>query len=169
MSMYTRHFSLADDLISHLETTVPAADQFGRARFSGYVTVSAVTVLELSVKEIFCEFSQRRHVTLGFFVAAFFERINGRVRIKDIRADYLKPFGGPYLRRFDRHLAFASRRALLTEKADIQTSYENLVTWRNEFAHEGRLSGTASFDDIVSAYRRSKRVLACLHASLSRD
>lgn len=167
--MYTKNFHLADDLIEHLSASVAPEDRFGRARFAGYVAVSAVTVLELSVKQIFCDFASRRHVTLGFFVASFFERINGRVRISNLRKDYLMPFGGAYLRRFDRHLAFASRRILRLKRNDVRASYENLITWRNEFAHGGKVSSNATFDDVVSSYEVSKTVLACLDACLARD
>lgn len=168
-SVYTDHYKLADDLIAHLTVTIPPTDFAGRARFTGYVSVSAITVFELSVKEIICDFAQRKHVTLGHFVASHFDRINGRVRLRNIQDDYLKPLGGPYLRRFKRHLGFAESALRRASRADLRSAYENLVTWRNDFAHEGRLPATATFGEVTQSYEYGKRVLACLHASLARD
>ena len=51
---YTSHFVIADDMINHLNSIVGGTtDPFMSSRYVGFVSVSAVTVYELALKEIF--------------------------------------------------------------------------------------------------------------------
>lgn len=50
---YDSHFILADDMINHLNSIVGGTtDPFMSSRYVGFVSVSAVTVYELALKEI---------------------------------------------------------------------------------------------------------------------
>lgn len=166
---YERHFTLADELIAHLESSIDPGNSREFSRYTGFVAVSAVTVYELSIKTIISDFAVARHHLLAAFVDRYFERINGRVRIESIKKDYLSKFGDWYVDRFKRHLRSCSRKILLRERRDLSSSYENVVTWRNEFAHEGRLPATATFEEVRDAYSTGKGVIHCVSAALGRD
>lgn len=63
---YQDHFKLADDIISHVDTVIhEIADPFISSRYIGFISVSAVTVYELAIKEIFCDFATQEHEVLG--------------------------------------------------------------------------------------------------------
>lgn len=82
---YVDHFRLADDLLAHLRTVVSGIqDPFLASRYTGFFAIAGVTVYELAIKEIFCEFGARKHKVLGHFTRTYFERVNGRIRYKSL-------------------------------------------------------------------------------------
>jgi hypothetical protein len=114
---YTDHFKLADDLIAHLDTIVPTiTDPFIISRYIGLAAVAAVTSYELAVREIYCEFAERKHVVLGTFTRSFFERLNGRIRITHIRDDYSLRFGTKYKTRIQKRINDMEQRTLRTRR-----------------------------------------------------
>ena len=166
---YEDHFKHADDVVAHLNTIVPAiSDPWLQSKYTGFVAVVAVTVYELAIKEIFIEFARRKHKVLGHFTESFFDRINGRIKIKNIREDYIKKFGDKYDSRFQRKLDNAIKLYMQINHRDIRSSYSNLIIWRNNFSHEGRLSSTATYSEAIQAYEDGKEVLHCLAASMTR-
>ena len=103
---YLDHFRLADDLLMHLQPTVASIqDPFIVSRYTGFITVAGVTVYELAIKEIFCEFGARKHKVLGTFTSAFFDRINGQIQYKTLHENYIRRFGERYVARLKETLA----------------------------------------------------------------
>ena len=160
---YADHFRLTDDLIVHLDTTVGASgNAFIEARYTGFLAVSAVTVYELAIKTIFQEFAERKHRILANFTSVYFDRINGRIRVNAIKSDYLKKYGPEYVDAFALKLDEVEKAFLKSDAVSTTTSYENVITWRNEFAHEGRVPSTATYGEVKAAYSHGKRVIECL-------
>lgn len=166
---YIDHFRHADDVIVHLNGIVPGlADPLLRVKYTGFVTVAAVTVYELAIKDIFCEFGRRKHKVLGKFTESHFERINGRVTLDNIRKDYCARFGEVYAERFKKRLDASVQAYLRTNRRDLRSSYSNLVIWRNAFAHEGNVPATATYAEVVQAYEEGKEVIHALASSMTR-
>lgn len=166
---YAIHFRHADDIISHLNSTVPnIQDPLVRIKYVGFVSVAAITVYELAVKDIFIKFARNKHKVLGSFTENYFDRINGRIKIKVMQDDYIKKFGDKYNERFKRKLDEAARTYLLANRRDIKNSYANLITWRNDFAHEGKLNSNTTYNEVVQAYQDGKEVIHCLAAAMTR-
>ena len=166
---YEDHFQLADDYISHLDVVIgPIADPFIKSRYTGFLAVSAVTVYELALKQIFSEFAQGKHKVLASFTNAYFARINGRIKVSAIRTDYIIKYGDKYLKRFDKKLDARERDILQSDSASVRSSYANIITWRNGFAHEGIVPATATYDEVKKAYKYGKHVIHCLAESMRR-
>lgn len=166
---YFDHFRHADDVIAHLNIVVPGlTDPLLQVKYTGFVTIAAVTVYELAIKKIFCDFGQRKHKVLGTFTENHFERINGRVTLDNIRKDYCSRFGDVYLKRFKNRLDTAAKTYLSTHKRDLKNSYSNLIVWRNAFVHEGSVPSTATYAEAVQAYEDGKAVIHALAASMTR-
>lgn len=166
---YTDHFEHANSVVTHLNGIVPnITDPLLRAKYLGFVSVVAVTVYELAIKTIFIEFAKRKHKVFGNFTESYFDRINGRIKIKIIKDEYVKRFGTKYLSRFQKYLDTKTNEYFQTHHRDIKNSYTNLITWRNDFAHEGRINTTATYNEVVQAYEDGKEVIHCLAASMKR-
>jgi hypothetical protein len=166
---YTDHFTHADDVVKHLNGVVPILpDPLLRMKYVGFVTVAAITVYELAIKEIFIEFARKKHKVLGQFTESYFDRINGRIKIKIIQEDYISKFGRKYVDRFQTKLLEESNRLLAAHKRDLRSSYANLILWRNDFAHEGRLAANATYSEVVTAYEDGKLVIKCLAEAMVR-
>jgi RiboL-PSP-HEPN len=163
------HFKLADDLIAHLNPHVAAlANPFLASRYTGFVSVAALTVYEPAIKEIFCSFGDTKHAVLGNFTRRYFDRINGRVKYRILHEEYVACFGERYVRRFKDKIQTREKQSLTTRRKSVLTSYDNIITWRNQFAHEGQLPTSATYTEAVEAYELGKEVIECLASSMRR-
>ena len=98
---YEDRFIPADDLIAHLDTVFTGvADPLLQSKYVGFLSVSAVTVYELAIKDILINFSQKKHNVFGSFTAETCARLNGRIKKDDLEKDFIKKFGVKYLSRF---------------------------------------------------------------------
>ncbi|WP_163560949.1 HEPN domain-containing protein [Halomonas sp. NO4] len=166
---YANHFRHADDVISHLNTVMPdIPDPLLKAKYVGFVSVAAVTVYEQAVKEIFIDFAKRKHKVLGNFTESYFSRINGKIKIKVIHDEYISRFGEKYQKRFKKNLQSVSRSHLQLYRRDMKSSYTNMITWRNDFAHEGKMNSTTTYGEVVQAYEDGKEVIHCLARTMTR-
>lgn len=165
---YTKQFAHADDIVNHLNTVVPALnDPLLEAKYVGFVAIAAITVYELAIRDVFVEFSSKKHKVFGTFTEAYFGRINGRIRMGEIR-DNIKRFGDKYLKRFNRKMDATSNKYLKVNKRDLVTSYSNLITWRHDFAHQGTIKTNATYSEVIQAYEDGKEVIRCLAESMNR-
>lgn len=165
---YIDHYRLVDDLLPHLDASVPAlADPFLASRYTGLLALSSATVLELCVKEILITHADAISPVFGNYVAKSYERLNGRIKIRAIKEEHLAKFGEKYISYFSR-LAKSADTAYVrsTGRSPIQ-SWNNLITWRHGFAHEGVVPVNATYTEAKQAYLDSKIVVNCLARTLS--
>ncbi len=166
---YQQHYRLADDMIQHLNTVINGInDPFISSRYVGFVTVAAVTVFELALKDIFIEFAVNKNRVFGTFTEGHFDKINGRIRNENIKNDYIKKFGIKYLDRYNKKLEQLETETLRLERVSIKTSYQNLITWRNEFAHAGQIPTNVTYFEAVQAYERGKKLIKCVADTMNR-
>jgi len=166
---YSFHFKHADDVVAHLNRLVPSlTDPFLKSKYAGFVSVAAVTVYEMAIKEIFICFARKKHKVLGNFTESYFDRINGRIKLKVLKDDYIPRFGKKYKDRFCKHLDQRVREYLIANGRDITTSYGNLIVWRNAFAHQGSVPSSVTFEEVVQAYKDGKEVIHCLAKCMTR-
>ena len=123
---YSDHFRLADDYIAHLDVVLGSiTDPVFQSRHTGFLAVSAVTVYELAVKTIFREFARGKHKVLANFTEAYFDQINGKIKLSILREDYIKKFGEKYVKRFDKKLELKENEILRTHGGSVKSSYGN--------------------------------------------
>jgi len=160
---YDDHYHLADGVIDHLDTVMAGiSDPFIQSRYVGFVAVTAVTVYELAIKDIFCDFGEKTHRVLGLFTRSYFDRINGKIKIANIKEDYLKKFGDNYVAEFKAKLDVVEKQWLVTQKTSVSSSYNNIIEWRNEFAHGGKVPIYVTYSDVTKSYQLGKEVIKSL-------
>jgi hypothetical protein len=166
---YVDHFQHADDIVAHLNTIMPTVtNPLLSAKYVGFVAVASVTVYEVAIKDIFITFAKDKHKVLGAFTESFFNRINGKISIDVIKNDYIKRFGKKYLDKFEKKLSAETITYLRANGRDIKSSYSNLITWRNDFAHAGKMNTTSTYAEVVQAYEDGKEVIRCLAETMVR-
>lgn len=169
MMSYIHHYTLADPIVGHLNSVVPEmTDPFIITRYIGLVSVAAVTVYELCIKEIFCGFGHKKHKVFGTYVNKSFERINGRIKLSNITEDYLPRFGDIYIKRFKKKLEKAEKTTIRQKHKSIRGSYGNIIVWRNQFAHEGDFPSTVTYQEAVESYQLGKEVIRILAETMRR-
>ena len=160
---YENHFRLTDDLILHLNEVVASiADPFIATRYVGFVAIAGTTVYELAIRDILVEFSEEQHEIFGRFVNKSFEKLNGRIKTSEIRGKYLPQFGDKYVKRYNRIEKWIERSVLRKRGVSVLAAYNNLIEWRNQFAHQGNIPSTPSYPEVVDTYEIGKAVIHCL-------
>ncbi|MDE0040679.1 MAG: hypothetical protein OXT74_01475, partial [Candidatus Poribacteria bacterium] len=87
---YSDNFLHADEVVYHLNGVVPnISDSTLRGKYVGFIAVASVTVYELAIRDIFIEFSRKKHRVFGHYIEEEFRRINGRIMLNDIKKRYL--------------------------------------------------------------------------------
>lgn len=165
---YTTYFTPADQTIGHLGTLVAGLDPLLQMQYSGFAAVSAVTVYELAIKEIFREFAGNKNKVFGYFVDSHFKRINGRIALSDLKNEHLPRFGDKYLKKFESLLSSEEIKYLRTHHQSVKSSYGNLVAWRHGFAHQGQVPPNATFTEVQRSYDCGKKVIDALAQALVR-
>ncbi len=167
--LYSDHFQLADDYFSHLDTVISGiSDPFIKAKYTGFAAVSGVTVYELALKEIFINFAHRKHKVLENFTLSYFDKINGRITRQNIEEDYLPKFGEKYLKRYKKLTQKKEKEILISERTSIKWCYGNIIAWRNEFVHEGRIPANATYEEVFKSFQCGKHMLHCLSQAMTR-
>lgn len=167
--MYADRFALADDYISHLDGMMASiADPFIQSRYLGFIAISAVTVYELAIKDIFIDFAERKHSVLGNIARTKFEQINGRIKLPSLRTEHIRPFGDKYVRRFDRKLEEKERESLIAGLGSLKSAYGNIISWRHTFVHNGEAPTTTTYNEVKRAYQTGTGVLHVLYETMVR-
>ncbi len=166
---YNNHFKLTDDLINHLDSVIGnLSDPFISSQYVGFVSVAGTTVYELAIKEIFMTFSEKKHKVFGNFISSYFKRLNGRIKTNDIRNEYLPRFGAKYVNRYRKLEEQIEHQFIQNQRVSVLSSYNNLIEWRNQFAHSGRIPTTPSYPEVKMAYNVGKEIIHCLARTLNR-
>ena len=167
--MYTDRFSLADDYILHLDDMMAGiGDPFIQSRYLGFIAISAVTVYELAIKDIFYDFADRKHSVLGNTTRSKFEQINGRIKIQSLKSEHIGPFGHKYVKRFEKKLEVAEKESLQNHAGSIKSAYGNIISWRHTFVHSGQAPTTTTYDEVKRAYQTGRGVLHVLNETMQR-
>ena len=166
---YERNFSMADQVVLHLGTVVDQIqDPLLASKYVGFVAISAVTVYELAIKDIFISFCEKKHNVFGAFARSHFGRINGRIASKYITSEYLPRFGEKYKKRFCKKRDMLEKQFLRSDRVSILSSYNNVVNLRNQFAHEGVIPSTMTFEEMTRSYKFGKHIIHCLASTMIR-
>lgn len=164
---YQDRFNSTDELIQHLDTIVPSLTvPFLQGHYSGFLAVAGITVYELAIKDIFYAFADKKHKVLGAATRNRFERLNGQIKLGDLKARQITFFGEKYIKRFQKELEITERKILLSDKVSIQSMYGNLVIWRHSFAHKSSIPAT--YEEVKIAYEYGKEVISCLDSAMVR-
>lgn len=164
---YADRFTATDNLITHLQPIIgPINDAAILANYAGFLSVSAITVYELAIKDIFTEFAQRKHSVFGNFTEKHFARISGHIFIRDITGKHIELFGSKYRTKFSSLLTSQELLELAASGTSITNSYGNLVQCRHDFVHKG--VPTLTVNEVMSTYEHGKKVLHCLDGAMRR-
>jgi hypothetical protein len=167
--LYTDRFALVEDYLAHVDPVMATiADPFVEARYTGFIATSAVTAYELAIKDIFYAFADKKHLVLGEVTRARFFRLNGKIKLDDLKKDHVKMFGMKYLARFKKNLEIVENEYIVKFGKSPKSAYDNVIVWRHQFVHEGTLPNTTNYAEIKDQYAAGKEVIHCLFKSMVR-
>lgn len=162
-------FTASDTVLAHLTEYVGGIDDnYLKSRYTGFVAVTAVTSYEVNIRNKIFDFCRKKHKVFGDFSEAQFEKTNAKVKLAHLKDEYLKRFGGKYLKSFQKRVDLVEKEYLAEKGISLKNSYHNLITWRNDFVHEGVLPAYATYDDAREAYEAGKKIVSAFFDSLHR-
>lgn len=153
------HFKKIDELILEINTLVPSGPyrtvQF-RADLAGLLVVAMAATYETCVKEILYEHANKKHSSFGEFALRNYKKLNSRVQVRDLR-NYCDTFNPHIKDRFK--LLLSERKSKLLERTgrNIESAYEQILSWRHDFAHAGIRQTT--IEEAANTHRLGKRVI----------
>ena len=164
---YANRFINTDNLIIHLSSILnPTTNPAISSNYIGFLSVSAVTVYELAIKDIFKDFAIKKNKSFGFFVDSHFEKINGRIKLDNLKNEHISAFGEKYLTRFKKSLDLREKNSITLRLGSIKAAYGNLITCRHSFVHEGIT--TLSLNEVINNYTLGKEVIHSLNLAMVR-
>jgi hypothetical protein len=154
------HFATIDALINEIDQRVPPNKDYisvkFRADLAGLLVVAMAATYENCVKEILCDYASKHHVAFGEFALRIFNKLNSRIQIRDLRK-YCELFDPRIAQSFKVKLATKKLALLRRVGANIEDSYEQILSWRHEFAH-AKIQKT-TIEEATKTHRFGKRVL----------
>ena len=165
---YLNRFNSVDFLITQLVplTSQPGIDPMVLSSLAGIIAVEAVTAYELAIKDIFVDFSTKKHIVFGHFVQTTLDRLNGRIKYQDIKDTMVKSYGDKYLQKFNVKIKEKNRTVLATEHVDLIQTYDTLIIGRHSFVHLGQL--TMTLPEAIHYYSIGKYLIAALDETMRR-
>lgn len=160
---YTDRFNDVDALISNLNPIIPSLSFDVQAKFVGFLAVNAVTAYELAIKEIIEDYASSKHCDFGEYVRCALARINGRIKISDIKGE-LNKFGGSYKGNFETNLVSKEASVLQNTGKSLSACYDNLLTCRHRYVHASVI--TLTIQECVDYYNIGKNVIDALFDSM---
>jgi len=164
---YQDRFTATDNLIAHLTpivTVIP--DAATKSNYAGFLSVSAVTVFELAIKDIFIEFANQKHLVFGGFIEKHFANLNGRIKLDDLKGQHIKSFGTKYLDKFEIKLRAREEAIFLATRKNLRSDYSNIILCRHKYVHAGY--PTLTFEEVLSNYQTGKDVIYSLDEAMRR-
>lgn len=155
------HFGRVEKLVAEISQHVPAeakgVTEF-RADLAGLLVVAIAASYEACVKEVLVGYASFHNTAFAQFANNNFEKLSSRVAVSDLHR---------YCKLFDDNVSYKFKNLLKAKKKqvderlgkDITTCYEQILSWRHEFAHAGRKNTT--IEEAIATHTVAKRVIYC--------
>ena len=123
---------------------------------------------EASIKDIIFDFCDKKNKILSHIGRTKFEKINSRIKLSDIKSNYLKFFGEKYEKRFKKKMLKVEKNHIQNFGRQASVSYGNLLVARNSFAHTGKIESQATYEELREWYDDGKVIIQVFQESLRR-
>lgn len=153
-----------EQLAMEIENFVPlniSNIQF-RADLAGLLVVAIAASYESCVKETLVNYAGKRHPQFGIYAQNQYSKLSSRVRISDLYL-YARTCDNAIHHRFG--VIIKDRKNKLVQRVgmDFTKSYNQILNWRHDFAHEGLRNTTV--EEALLTHTYAKRVLYAFNDS----
>lgn len=159
------HFGRIELLIQEIVQFVPTnsigAGTF-RADLAGLLVVTMAASYKSCVKDTIIGHAGRHHAAFGSFASNNFRKLNSRISVNDL-VSYAKLFDEDIANHFKDMLKDRKKRLSDRVGSNIEKSYEQILSWRHDFAHAGIRNTT--IEEAAATHRAAKRVLYCFDSA----
>lgn len=160
-------FSRVRALKEEINQFVPMSDVKAtvfRADLAGLLVVLIAATYESCVKDSLTTFASQRNEEFGDYAARSYARLNSRIQISDLYR-YARVFSPSAHNSFGKVLKKSDAYILRCRGRGLQTSYNQILSWRHDFAHEGIRNTTV--EEAFQTHQAAKHVLYCFEEALN--
>lgn len=154
------HFKKIDELIDEINQIVPANASYRtvqfRADLAGLLVVAMAATYETCVKEVLYNYANHHHSVFGSFTQKNYGKLNSKIAIRDLKK-YCEYFGEEILISFKAKLTKNKQYILNKTGKNIESSYEQILTWRHDFAHA--IIRNTTIEEATKTHMYGKRIL----------
>jgi len=155
---YSDKFKAADELIECMRSILSKEDPETQSKFAGALSVSAVTVYELAIKDILIEYATIRHEDFGYFITKYLKRLNGRIKLSDLKSE-IDNYGSSIKAKFETEI-----NKVEESDSGIQSCYNNLILCRHSYVHRGQV--TLSMPECIEDFEKGKKIIRALYNAM---
>jgi RiboL-PSP-HEPN len=155
------HIDRVRDLAREMNQFVPIGDtrtSMFRADLAGLYVVAVAAAYESCVKEIIVDYATRHHEMFGQYALANYDKLNSRINMSDLHK-YANTFDPLIGKNFKDHLKFRKDSINGRLGKDIEKSYQQVLSWRHDFAHAGKRNTT--LEEAINTHTLGLRVIYC--------
>lgn len=156
--------ALTREVLRNAPSPSPVTDTY-RADLAGLLSTAYIAAFECCIKEIFINFAASKHKIAGNMAGYHFEQINSKIHWQVIGDKYAGQFGVNYRKKYYELIADEETVVFKNEKVSLKKTYENLLTWRHAFAHEGKK--LATLEEVSKAFPVAKRIIFKVDEAMS--
>lgn len=145
-------------LALEIETFVPLDNrnvQF-RANLAGLLVVAMAAAYETCVKETLVSYASRHHSKFAIFAQNQFSKLSSKIRINHLYG-YASVCDTGVHQKFGQILVARKQKLKTKIGQDFTKSYDQILEWRHNFAHEGIKNTTV--EEALATHTLAKRVL----------
>jgi hypothetical protein len=153
---YKEKFSPTDEFIGAFDSIMNKINigEETISKFTGALSVSAVTSFELAIKEILIEYASNKHPDFGNFVQQYLCRLNGRIKLRDLKEE-IKKYKPALAEDFEKELINIEKSHI-----GIRSAYQNLIENRHTYVHGNHINLT--YEECKTDYISSKLIIEAL-------
>lgn len=152
--LYSDKFRPTDELIQEIDALKESLQQDTLSKFTGALSVSAITSFELTIKEIFITYATHKHQVFGNYIQNYLSRLNGRIQINDLKKE-LKKYNPSLATNFENEI-----RNMEQHDSGLRSAYQNLIQNRHTYVHENRINLT--YEECKADYELGKKIINAL-------
>lgn len=163
------HLDKIDDLIAEIETLVPPGAGYQaikfRADLAGLLVVAVAATYETCVKTVLYSYANGHHAEFGSFAERNYSKLNSKIQVSDLKR-YCSLFSPDIRKRFDKRLSSKKQKILERTGSNIETCYDQILTWRHDFAHAWNRNST--IEEAARTHMAAKRIIYVFDDSFNR-
>ena len=164
---YTSCLSACVSDIQTISDVLQTAAPTSHANLVGSLCVMLVGHWEEYARSCLSIFSTSRHPVFASYISKPLDRMNARIKVAQIKEDFINRFGGNYRMRLDRLVARSDALTLAKFKIPSSQAYVNIIEWRHTFVHSRKSFPPVSIDDVRQSFLSGSGILRCYMLALS--
>jgi Rad3-related DNA helicase len=134
-----------------------------RSELAGLLVVSTVAKYERCVFDIIHHYTDNIDQRFSYYAIDRYDRLNSRIKIDDL-CKLLRLFDEKKKKKKFLTLKGAEEKRAKRDGYNINTAYNQMLSWRHEYAHRGVTSATIK--DILDHHQHAQRIIQCFKKSL---